>query len=105
MDVDQIRNQLTSFVKNVSQRIKVDEVIIFGSYAKNTATKKSDIDVIVVSEDFKGVRSDKRLRILDRAAAFLRPEIVAAGFTEAEMKKASQFSLMGQAREAGVRFL
>lgn len=105
MDLDQIRNQLIDFLDKVSQMITVEEMIVFGSYARGTATKASDVDVVIVSNDFKKLRSDKRLKILDQAAAFIRPEIVAAGFTKQEFDQANRFTLIGQARETGIRFI
>jgi predicted nucleotidyltransferase len=39
------------------------EVYLFGSFAKNTYTKHSDVDVVIVSERFKGVRYVDRIAI------------------------------------------
>ncbi|MBI5730903.1 MAG: nucleotidyltransferase domain-containing protein [Ignavibacteriales bacterium] len=36
--------------------INVEKVILFGSYAKGTYNEWSDIDLAVVSNDFKGIR-------------------------------------------------
>ena len=33
--------------------LKVSKIIVFGSQAKGTATEESDIDIVIVSEDFK----------------------------------------------------
>src|SRR5688572_3384245 len=104
MDINQIREPLTDFFQKVSQKIAIDQAIVFGSYSTGTSTEESDIDVVVVSEDFKNLRSDKRLKILDEAAAFIRPEIVAAGFTRKELERASKFSIIGQARDWGIKF-
>src|SRR4030067_1125623 len=46
---------LIQFVKNIPASIKVDQVIVFGSYLEGTARPDSDIDVIVVSDDFRGM--------------------------------------------------
>ena len=35
------------------KELKVSRIIVFGSQAKGTATEESDIDIVVVSEDFK----------------------------------------------------
>lgn len=35
-------------------KIKISKVYLFGSYAKNRFTEDSDIDLAVVSDDFKG---------------------------------------------------
>lgn len=79
-------------------------MIVFGSYAQGTATQESDVDVIVVSNDFKKLRSPQRLRVLDTASRYLKPEIVAAGFTKAEMDRFGTLTIVGQARENGLRF-
>lgn len=35
------------------QNLEVSRLIVFGSQSKGTATEESDIDIIIVSEDFK----------------------------------------------------
>ncbi len=44
--VDEIRKRLEKILKNKP----VYQVILFGSYAKNQATKKSDIDLLIDSK-------------------------------------------------------
>ena len=34
--------------------VRVERVVLFGSHANGTCTADSDIDVVIVSEDFKG---------------------------------------------------
>jgi len=49
----QIRKIIKDFIKAVKEKnIKVEVVILFGSYAQNQANTESDIDVAVVSPDF-----------------------------------------------------
>jgi predicted nucleotidyltransferase len=105
MDINHVKQPLTQFLRQVSKQVKVDQMLIFGSYAKGTATLDSDIDVVVVSEDFARIRTDKRLRILDTAARDIEPVIIAAGFTNREMQQAGKHSILGQARTSGVRFV
>lgn len=105
MDIYHIKQPLTQFLRELSKQIKVDQMLIFGSYAKGTATGESDIDVVIVSEDFARLRADKRLHILDTAARDIEPVIIAAGFTNREVQRAGKYSLVGQARISGVRFV
>ena len=44
--------------------ITVHEAYLFGSQAKKTADKNSDIDVCVVSSSFKGDRQSNRLQLM-----------------------------------------
>lgn len=51
-DVIKIGRTLIELLKG--RGISLNKIVIFGSYAKGTAEKESDIDIIVVSEDFRG---------------------------------------------------
>lgn len=48
-----ISKLLTSLKNN---KIKIREAYLFGSWAKETNTKYSDIDVALISDDFTGIR-------------------------------------------------
>ena len=55
MPKDRIReavNLIKDFFKN--RNIKVDKIIIFGSYSKGNYSKDSDIDIAIISQDFDG---------------------------------------------------
>lgn len=51
---------LKNFIKEVRKKIKVEQVILFGSRARGTAKKTSDIDLIIISKDFEKIKSFKR---------------------------------------------
>lgn len=51
-----IIEQLKIFRKNLEKRIHVDRVIFFGSRVSGGPRGDSDIDLIIVSEDFAGKR-------------------------------------------------
>ena len=43
-------DELKDILKNVLKNFSVKKAILFGSYAKNTPTPKSDIDLVIDSE-------------------------------------------------------
>lgn len=43
-------DEIDSLVRRIVARIQPQKVIIFGSYAKGTATIKSDLDIFVIKE-------------------------------------------------------
>jgi len=43
-------NEINNLVRQIVMRIQPQKVIIFGSYAKGTATIKSDLDIFVIKE-------------------------------------------------------
>ncbi|NOY64114.1 MAG: nucleotidyltransferase domain-containing protein [Nitrospirae bacterium] len=50
------------------QGIKIDQAYLYGSFAKNKATSWSDIDIALVSRDFKESRFIERIRLMKIAS-------------------------------------
>ena len=104
MDIKRIKIPLDQFLKKMPKSIQVDQVIIFGSYLEGTATKDSDIDVLIISEDFRNLNEDQRLDILYEARGFSEPIIDPWGFTHKELSDASKLTTLGYARDQGIHF-
>jgi len=66
--------------------IRPQRVILYGSYARGHPREDSDIDLIVISEDFKKSNLRERLEILGLAAGRVFEPIEAIGYTEEEVK-------------------
>ena len=66
--------------------VKPGKIILYGSYAKGTPREDSDIDIIVVSEDFKNMNLRERLELLGIAAGKVFEPIEALGYTEEEIE-------------------
>lgn len=45
---------VSQFAEALERRVRVDQIILFGSRARGDATEDSDIDLLVVSPDFGG---------------------------------------------------
>ena len=43
---------ISDYAANLESHIRVDRILLFGSYARGEATRDSDLDLIVVSSDF-----------------------------------------------------
>ena len=66
--------------------IAPQKIILYGSYAKGCPREGSDIDLIVISEDFKGMNIRERLEILGLASGRIFEPIEALGYTPEEIK-------------------
>jgi predicted nucleotidyltransferase len=66
---------------------KIDKLILFGSYAKNQQHVGSDIDLAVISKNFRRKSYWKRTNILSRAIYEVFEPIEAIAFTPEEWKK------------------
>jgi len=66
--------------------VRVQQVFLYGSQARNTAHEDSDIDIIIVSENFTGKQLLERLRILGWARRNVPESVEAYGFTPEEVE-------------------
>ena len=73
---------LEDFVKPIESTINTISIVLFGSYAKGTATKESDIDILLISETKTGI--DK---ITKEIHAKYGKEINAVVMTSEDFKK------------------
>jgi hypothetical protein len=57
---DKLIPLLKEFKKNASKKVKIDKLIFFGSRATKKSKKTSDIDLLLISKNFKGKKYFKR---------------------------------------------
>ena len=83
-----------SLLELLSRRIRVREAYLFGSYAKGTWLKTSDVDLVIVSEDFRGMRFLDRLDLINELQwkAGIRPFVEAIPLTPDEFAERLQES-------------
>lgn len=85
MDKGAVLNIVNLFKDNISQKgIKIDRIILYGSYANNTQRLDSDIDIVVVSDDFKDMDYWHRIDILVDGISDIFQQIEAVGMTNEE---------------------
>lgn len=76
--------------------ITVEETILYGSFAKGNERCDSDIDLIVISRDFKKMNLRERIEVLGIAAVRIMQPIEARGYTLKEVKTAPAASLLSE---------
>jgi predicted nucleotidyltransferase len=54
MDIEKVIDKLKIYKKLLSKHMKFDEMILFGSYAKENAREDSDVDVAIVVKTLAG---------------------------------------------------
>jgi len=54
MNKNEIINLLNIFNKKTEKRINLDKIIFFGSKAKGVENERSDVDLLLISEDLEG---------------------------------------------------
>ena len=105
--MDQARSQIKEIIEQYKDTlrkrgIQVERVILYGSFAKGNPTDDSDIDLIVVSENFQTMNLRERLEALGAAAARIMKPIEAKGYTAREIESASKNSFLHEILTGGV---
>ena len=63
-----VQKIVSAYAEELSQKISIQGIFVFGSAARGQMTGVSDVDLLVVSKDFKGMDFMKRLELLSRAS-------------------------------------
>jgi uncharacterized protein len=69
--------------------IHAEQVMLYGSQLTGSAREGSDIDLIVISNDWANLTQRERLELLGIAAARILEPVQAQGFTPAEISRRS----------------
>lgn len=92
------------YIDTLKEKIKVEGVFLFGSYAYGAPTKHSDVDLAVISSNFNRKNFDERLDFLadarDKIACQIAMDIV--GYTPKEFSDIEKYSaIMAYAKKYG----
>ena len=83
----EIKLILGRFAEEIAKMgVAPEKILLYGSYARGDAREDSDIDVIIISEDFKRMNLRERLELLGLAAGKIFEPIEALGYTPAEFE-------------------
>lgn len=63
--IKEVINFLGKCLRN--KGLNISKIILFGSHARGIATEESDIDIVIVSKDFKGKDIFKRAELTKEA--------------------------------------
>lgn len=94
--------KLKTFIKLIKKKYKIDLILLFGSRARNDYFLSSDIDLIIVSDDFKDIFFSNRIaNILEFWNVSIDLEPLCYTKEEFEIKK-NQIGLVQQAVKEGI---
>lgn len=85
---DDIRKIIEDYLKELSSEIKIDKVILFGSYAKGNHGIDSDIDLAIFSDSFKDMDRIESIKyLLKKARKFRGVDLQPISFTNEDHKE------------------
>lgn len=97
-------------LENILEKMGIfsSRIILFGSYATGKEKTDSDIDVIIISDDFRDMSLFERLEIIGLALAKAKifEPIEALGYTEKEYNSKGKGTFIGdEVKTKGVQVL
>jgi len=99
----ELAGRIARYLAFIGQHLRVKQAVLYGSYAYGNPRSRSDVDLVVLSEDF--AQMDRRRRQEQLAIWAWKAgvgDIEALGLTPEEYEAASDLSIMGEVRERGV---
>ncbi len=84
MDKKYALEAIKSFTRELRKQIRIEKLILFGSYASGAQREDSDIDIVIISPDFEKMDFMDRLELLGRTKAVVFEPIDAMGLTPEE---------------------
>lgn len=98
----QVRDIINSLAVSLKNRgIKVNRLILYGSYANGIPKPYSDIDIAVISSTFKSKNLLQRQEILGEAIFPLQESIEAIGYSYREFLRPPRLSFLSKIISTG----
>ena len=105
MGKTKIQKDIKLFTERVKKKFRPKRVLLFGSFARGDVNEYSDVDVVVISDAFKSIPSEKRLDILYPLTMDLTPDFHVFGYTSEEFDKASNLTTVAEIKKHAVRLM
>jgi predicted nucleotidyltransferase len=92
MDKNSALEVIDQFHRVIETRgIKLQKIILYGSYANGTNSEESDIDLVIISDDFSNKGYWERIDILSEAIYEVFAPIEAVAMTVEEWERGDSF--------------
>ncbi len=87
-----INDVVSQYVSDVRRALPIDKAVLYGSYAKGTATEQSDIDICFFSRSFENMPSiDIMTRLFRLTRKYKGIDIEPRGFPTSELENDNPF--------------
>ena len=96
--VEQIAKEVIAFL---SPYIKVEKIILFGSYGYGAFREDSDFDLAVISENFAGMSVLEKIDLFARASLAVDSRVELMGFSRSEYLNVKRPSFLEMIKREG----
>ena len=99
---NQVEKIIKSYLNLLSKEIKIEKVILFGSFANGTYDNNSDIDLAIISTDFQKKDYITNMRfLLSKTINFDWPPIEALPYTPKEYNTCDSRTFLAEIKRTG----
>lgn len=99
MDIQAVQPAVKQYIEAVAKLIHVQEALLYGSLVEGKQSQTSDVDLLVLSDDFLSMDADERSKLLYRASVGFPYDLHVYGVTQNELTSASPLTTLGQIRQ------
>lgn len=92
---------IKGIVDFLSNYIKIDRIILYGSYARGDSRKDSDFDIAVISEDLEKKDILDKIELFSKAAITVDSRVELKGFSKNEFLNPAKGSLLEIIKKQG----
>ena len=96
-----IRTAVDAYVKNLEKDIRVDKVVLFGSYANGNPRAESDIDIAIISNELERYKPLEKIYLLADRRLGCDTQLAPLGYTLQQYQSAERQSFIGEIKRTG----
>ncbi len=82
-------------IEHLRQKVRVDQVVLFGSHARGDADEWSDVDLAIISPDFARMSHPKLMDLLVQVSLAVDPAVEIRPYTPRDLKEARPTNFLG----------
>ncbi|MBI2305196.1 MAG: nucleotidyltransferase domain-containing protein [Chloroflexi bacterium] len=97
----ELEKAVVELIQSLSREIRVECVILYGSYVGGKPDEWSDFDIAIVSPDFEGLPLWRRQQILARLSVHCHPRLSSVGYPSSEYKDPTPGSFLAEIIRTG----
>ena len=92
----ELKSAISDFTRSLEKGIRVEAIVLYGSYGHGNPGEDSDIDLAVISPDFENVPLWKRQDIIARLSVHRYPNLSPIGYPSSEYHNPGRHSFLGE---------
>ena len=101
-EFDEVKKIISLYIENLKKKLRIEKVILYGSYANGEANEHSDIDLAIISPDVNEDNFIEYLQLLSRSIPRkIDIDIESLVFSTHEFETASPLGFLGDIKKNG----